>query len=207
MVTARSSIKLVPLVALLAIAVLWIQPSEPLDAQTNGSPVSTFVRFDDIPGEATERDHIGWSVVESINTSVLRPDSPAVGSSRARSKSITEDLIVVKPLDAAGPYLQLAAWTGRVIPTVDIEIIRNGEVRTVLWEIELRNVLVTSYSMGTTGQDDLTPNSLPLVATSMQPTEQITLDFEQATVRYYELTDDGTEGSEHEVEYNIVAGR
>lgn len=204
--TVRSSIKLVPLVALLAIAALWIQPAESLDAQTNGSPVSTYVRFDDLVGEAVDQDHVGWSVVESINTSVLRPDSAAVGSSRARSRSITEDLIVVKPLDATGPYLQLAAWTGKSFPTVDIEIVRNGETRPVLWKIELSNVVVKSYSMGTTGQDDLTPNALPLVATSMQPTEQVTLGFESAKVTYYELNDDGSVGHEHEVEYDVAAG-
>ena len=205
--TIRSSIKLVPLVALLAIAALWIQPAESLDAQTTGSPVSTFVRFDDLVGEATDKDHIGWSVVESINTSVFRPSSATVGATRARARSITEDLIIVKPLDAAGPYLQLAAWNGKTFPTVDIEMVRSGgESRSVLWKIELTNVVVKSYSMGTTGQDDLTPNSLPLVATSTQPTEQVTLGFESAKVTYYELSDDGSVGQEHEVEYDVVAG-
>lgn len=204
--TARPSIKLIPLVAMLALAAVWIQPAQPLDAQSSGTPVSTFVRFDDIRGEATDRDHIGWSVVESINTSVARPDSPDVGRSRLRARSITEDLIVVKPVDAAGPYLQLAAWTGRSIPTVDIELVRNDELRSVLWKIELSNVVVTAYSMGTTGQDELTPRSLPLVATSMQPTEQVTLDFEAAKVIYYEITEDGSIAAEHEVEYDVVAG-
>lgn len=203
MSTARPSIKLIPMVAVLALVALWLQPPASLDAQTNGSPVSTFIRFDDIAGEATDKDHVGWSVVDSVNTSVFRADST---SSRARARAIFEDLIVVKPLDAAGPYLQQIAWTGRSVPTVDIEIIRNGESRSVLWEIELRNVRVTSYSMGTTGQDDLTPSSLPVVATSQRPTEQVTLDFEEATVRYFELNDDGSVGAEHEVEFDIAAG-
>lgn len=203
MPATRSSFRLIPLVALLALAALWIQPAEPVDAQTNGSPVATFVRFDDIVGEATEKNHEGWSIVESINTSVFRPTST---SARVRSRADFEDLIVVKPIDAAGPYLQLAAWNGRVFPTVEVEIVGTGEVRNVLWEIELRNVVVTSYSMGTTGQDDLTPNSLPLVATSMYPTEQVTLDFEEATVRYFEMSDDGSIGAEHEVEFDIAAG-
>ncbi len=201
--TVRSSIKLIPLVAVLAFAALWFQPAQPVDAQTNGSPVSTFVRFDGIEGEATDEGHAGWSVVESINTSVFRPESTSI---RARSRADFEDLIVVKPLDAAGPYLQLLAWRGQVLPTVDIEIVSNGESRSTLWKIELRNVVVTSYSMGTTGQDDLTPNSLPLVSTSMQPTEQVTLDFEKATVRWYELNEDGSVGQEHEAEYDIAAG-
>jgi type VI secretion system secreted protein Hcp len=192
------------LVALLALGALWVQPAEPVEAQANGSPVATFVRFDGIDGEATERNHEGWSTVESINTSVFRPSS---ASARTRSRADFEDLILVKTIDAAGPYLQLAAWNGRVIPTVEIEIVGTGELRPVLWEIELRNVAVTSYSMGTTGQDDLTPNSLPLVATSMYPTEQVTLDFEKATVRYFEMSDDGSIGAEHEVEFDIAAGK
>lgn len=201
--TARSSAKLIPLVAVLAIAALSLQPAEPLEAQSNGSPVSTYIRFDDLVGEATDADHVGWSVVESINTSVFRPEST---SARVRSRAIFEDLIVVKPLDAAGPYLQRMAYIGKVVPTVDIEMVRNGESRSVLWEIELTNVVVTSYSMGTTGQDELTPKGLPLVATSMQPTEQVTLSFEKATVRWYELNEDGSVGAEHEAQYDIVAG-
>lgn len=206
MLTRNRIATLLPLVAIVALGAVWIQPSEPVDAQTNGSPVSTFVRFDDIEGEAVEQNHIGWSVVESINTSVLRPVTTSV-SGRARSRADFEDLILVKPIDAASVYLEKSAWTGKVFPTVEIEIVRSGEASHVLWSIEMRNVVVTSYSMGTTGQDDLTPNSLPLVATSMQPTEQVTLNFEEATVRYFDMSDDGGPGSEHEVEFDIAGGK
>jgi type VI secretion system secreted protein Hcp len=199
--------RLLPLVAILAFAALWIQPSDPVEAQTGGSPVSMYMRFDGIDGDALEVNHLGWSEVDSINTSVFRPTSTST-LGRVRSRADFEDVIVVKPIDSAGVYLQQSAWTGKAFPTVEIEMVRNGdEGRTVMWSIEMRNVVVTSYSMGTTGQDDLTPNSLPLVATSMHPTEQVTLDFEEATVTYVQGSDDHGAGQEDEVEFDIVGGR
>jgi type VI secretion system secreted protein Hcp len=205
MTMTRRSFVLLAMAAIIALAAVLIPATDPVEAQSSGSPVSTFIRFDDIPGEALEVNHEGWSVAESINTSLLR--TTTAGTTRSRARSQFEDVIVVKPVDSAGPYLQLAAWTGKVLDRVDIEIVRNGgDARTSMWEIELENVVVTSYNLGTTGQSELTPNDLPLVATSMAPTEQVTLSFEKAKVRYIEQNDDGSAGDEHEVEFDVVAG-
>lgn len=162
-------------------------------------PDLIFMRVEGIEGELTEEDHEGWSRILSVN---LSNAIGSFGEGLGNTGSSFEDLVVVKNLDSAGPALQKAQFDGQVLPEVEIEFVKTRENPFVFYEIHLTNVQVTSYSLGTTGQSDLTPAGLPLVdAFSDLPVEQVTFVFEEITITYTEQEETGAEGEKHTFTY------
>ncbi|MHB8867537.1 MAG: Hcp family type VI secretion system effector [Thermoleophilia bacterium] len=157
-----------------------------------------FIKFDGIVGESSDAAHKDWSDLSTFDQALLAPSGPG-GTGRRIGQVAFEDLIVAKALDKAGPKLQEAAAKGKVIPRVQIELTRpaGDSAGAVFYSYELKNVLVTSYNIGTTGQAEVTPNGLPRVelggptVDSSWPVEEVSLAFEEIKVTYTEYGDQG----------------
>jgi type VI secretion system Hcp family effector len=189
-------------------------------AQTGGDVASSsclscfaYIKFDGIEGEALQGDHVGWSHIQTFNQSILRANpAPVASSRRSAGAAVFEEIVVVKEIDASTPKLAEATAKGAVFGTVDIQLTRpssDGSQQTY-YTYELKNVIITSYSIGSTGMDDVTPSGLPLVAAggpSDLPMEQLSLNFEEIKVIYTKTDSAGSAGGKVEYTWKVEEGK
>jgi type VI secretion system secreted protein Hcp len=156
-----------------------------------------FVKFDGIDGEARDRDHLNWSDVLSVNESLTLPDGGATGSTRTRGAARYQDIVLSKELDKASVKLREALALGRVIPKVEIEITASytDAGRVTYFRYELKNVVITSFDMNASGNDEAGP-----------PTENVSLNFEEIKITYTERDNDGTSKGNVEFTYRVEIG-
>ncbi len=184
------------LVAGVAFAVTF--RAQPTVAQDEVEPwISGYVQFADILGEATEQDHKDWCEFLTFDQALFTPDTRA-GAGSAASRTEFENILLVKPVDRASPFLQRAVANGKALPTVKIEFVRAIGGAGVFYSYELRNARITHYNVGTTGQSELTPRSLPRIELG-GPTlsagllvEELSITFSWIEVTYAQLKPDGT---------------
>ena len=145
---------------------------------------AAYAKYDGIDGEATDKEHVGWSEVLSFSFGVEREVSSSTGARTASSPSFS-DFTMVKSIDKSSPKLFLASATGSAIKSLNFEMTR-GDGSAYL-KYELTNVMVTSYNIGGSGQGDNVP------------TENFSLNFEEIKVTYTERDSEGK--SKGKVEY------
>lgn len=122
----------------LALAVLIILPG------ISSADAAAFMKIADIKGEASDKEHQGWIIIESI--------SPALsGLAEATGRRQQKTLVITKTFDKASPKLQQASNSGKRFPTVIIEVAEYGGSRATYLKYELKNVMITSYSVNDPG--------------------------------------------------------
>ncbi len=158
-----------PAVVLLACVVLLAVPS---------AEAAVFMKIDGLGGDASaqDRDHQDWIEIQSFSTSMNVAPMHAgtgAGQSQPRGEAIVQDVTMTKYADKASPYLSEAVCKGKVFPKVEIHVtasyIDGG--RQTYYRYELKNVMVTSYSVNASGSDD-------------RPTENFSLNFAEVKVEY-----------------------
>ena len=178
-------VSILMLVVLAAALALWQYNARDVSGATVGVPGTAiyFIRFDGIVGESKDPSHKGWSDLGSFSQAISRGQS---GETRRGGSVDFEDILLVKELDKASPKLAEACATGKVFPTIEIHVARPGT--PTYYAYELKNVMVTSYSIsGTSSVDDV-------------PEEQVTLSYEEIKVTYTETDEKG--GEKGNVEYS-----
>lgn len=138
----------------LALAVLIILPG------ISSADAAAFMKIADIKGEASDKDHQDWIIIESMSPP-LKPTGQATG--RRQHKPLT----ITKTVDKASPMLQRASNSGRVFPTVIIEVSKYGGNRATYLKYELTNVMITSYSVNDPG----TAGEVPMESFSLNYSE------------------------------------
>jgi len=102
-----------------------------------------FIKFDEIDGESTDKDHKGWIDLLSIN------ENQSIGNesttARTRGETTLGDVVVVKELDKSSPKLAESVLMGKVFPKVKIHL--TSSAGTTYHAYELTNVMITSYSI------------------------------------------------------------
>lgn len=139
-----------------------------------------FIKFDGVDGEASDKNHVGWSDLVGFKQAHAKPGGTMSGS-RRRGDVILTDIICTKELDKASPKIAEAVCTGRVFPKVEIEMTSSytDVGRVAYYEFELINCWVTSYSISGSGQaEDV-------------PTETMAIAFEEIKVTYYQRNTTG----------------
>ena len=153
---------------------------------------AAFIKFDGVDGEAQDRDHRGWSDLESFSQA-MRRTQPAAGGGRLGTV-VFEDIACVKTLDKASPKLAEAVAKGKVFPKAEIHLTTQfGDERVVYYAYELRNVLLTSYQVG--GSADAVPS------------EQLSLNFEEIKVTYTEYDAAGRKKGNVEYSWKVEEGK
>ena len=173
---------------LIAISVFAI--SLALLGNTIDADAAAYIKFDGIDGEATDRDHTTWSDMMSFSQTIRLQDDVTIspGETRRRGDVILEDIVVVKELDKASPKLAEAILQGTVFPKVEIHLTASytDAGKVTYFTYELKNVMVTSYSISGTG------DTIPM--------EEFSLNFEEIKVTYTE--NDSAGKSKGNVEYS-----
>lgn len=146
-----------------------------------------YIRFDGVDGESTDAGHDKWIDLQSISQSIQRSPSGGTGGA-TRGVLQFGDIVCTKELDKSSPKLAEAICQGAVFPRVEIELTAAyGPKRVTYYRYELKNVLVTSYSLSGDARG------------GVKPAEQLSLNFEEIKVTYTEY--DGGGGSKGNVEY------
>jgi len=125
---------------------------------------AAYIKFDGINGESQDKGHEEWIELLSVSESLHKPVASS-GSTRD-SSTVVEDIVVTKQLDKASPKIAEKLVKGETIATVRIELCsESGDKSECYLSYEFTNVIITSYSVGGTGQET--------------PVEEISFNFEK----------------------------
>jgi type VI secretion system secreted protein Hcp len=158
--------------------------------------MAAYIKFDGVDGEAQDKDHKGWSDLLSFSQGLHQPGGGSTGPTRRRGDVILDDITAVKELDKASPKLAESMCKGKVYPKVEIHLTASftDTGRVTYYAYELKNVLVTSYSIGGSGQaEDV-------------PTEEFSINFEEIKVTYTECDNTGKKKGNVEYSWKVEAG-
>ena len=154
-----------------------------------------FVKFDGIDGESDDASHFNWVDTLSVAETIRSPGSGATGATRRRGDVIFDDIVIKKELDKSSVKLREKLARGAVIPKVEIEITATyGGARVTYFKYELKNVVITSFSVSASG------------ASESVPVEEVSLNFEEIKWTYTEFDDTGSSRGNIEASWKIEAG-
>lgn len=156
---------------------------------------AAYIKFDGVDGEAQDKDHKNWSDLLSFNQAIHKP-STGTGVTRRRGDVVLDDIVLVKQLDKSSPKLAESICKGRVFPKVEIHMTASYTEagRVTYYSYELKNVLVTSYSVSGAGQSE----DIPM--------EEISLNFEEIKVTYTEFDSKGSSKGNVEYSWKVEEG-
>jgi type VI secretion system secreted protein Hcp len=161
---------------------------------SSATGVAAYIKFDGVDGEAQDRDHRGWSDLISFSQGQRVPTDASTG--RATGRVVFEGIVITKELDKASPKLAEAVARAQIFPTVVIHwarLVADGTAQTY-YSYELKNVRVTSYSVGGSTQSD------PV------PMETLSLNFEEIKVTYSESGATGQAKGNVEYSWKVEEG-
>jgi type VI secretion system secreted protein Hcp len=155
-----------------------------------------YIKFDGIEGESVDKDHKGWINILSFSQGIHQPGGGSTGTARRRGDVILDDIAVSKLLDKASPKIAEAVCLGRVFPKVEIELTASytDAGRVTYYRYELKNVLVTSYSVSGAAQSE------------ENPAEDFSLNFEEVKVTYTENDNKGKKKGNVEYGWKVEEG-
>jgi type VI secretion system secreted protein Hcp len=166
------------------------------DLPSNRTGLAGYVKFDGIDGEATDVDHKNWINLLAFEQTFSRPGAGSSGMSRRRGDAVVEDLQLTTEYDKASPKLQEKCLKGEVIPKMELELTASySETTTVTYtKIELKNVMITSYTLGS---EDVN---------TLYPTGFLTVNYEEIKFTYTETDDEGKTKGNVEYTYKVEKG-
>lgn len=143
---------------------------------TKGDPI--FMQFQGITGEVTAKNFTGDIQINSFQWGVRRAIG-GLGTGRVLGMPSLSEIVITKVLDKASPTLVNDLLTGVSTPEVDIFFVNNGRNAQTYAEYKLQNVLISSYSVSSSGD---------------RPTESLSLNFSKITFTEIPLTSTGAPG-------------
>ena len=158
--------------------------------------MAAYIKFDGVDGEAQDKDHNAWSDILSFSQGISQPGGAATGATRRRGDAVMDDITVVKELDKASPKIAESVCKGKVFPKIEIHLTASytDAGRVTYYAYELKNALVTAYSISGSGQSEDVP------------TEQVSLNFEEIKVTYTEADPAGKKKGNVEYTWKVEEG-
>lgn len=159
--------------------------------------MAAYIKFDGVDGECQDKDHKGWSDLQSFSQGISQPGRGATGAARRRGDVILEDIACTKELDKSSPKLAESMCKGKVFPKVEIHLTASytDEGRKTYYSYELKNVLVTSYVVAGAGQSEAVP------------AETFSLNFEEIKVTYTECDAGGKSKGSVQYTWKVEQGQ
>ena len=160
--------------------------------------MAAYLFIEGIEGQSVDADHKNWINLLSVSEGMSRPVSfGGSGSSRNTSSVTHSDVSVVKEADKSTPKLIEAVNSGTTLATVKIDLVQSlGDKakRLPYLQWELKNVLVTSYSISATGDG------------GVPPTESLSFNFEEAKWIYTQYSKEGKNEGKVETTWKVEEG-
>ena len=161
--------------------------------------VDMFIVIDGIAGETRDSiyskddgiDVLAWS--NGLSNSGTTQGG--AGSGAGAGKVNIQDLSLTKFLDSSSPYLMLYASTGRHIESATLFVRKagDGDGQQNYFRIEMQDIIVSSVSSGSGGEDRLS--------------EDVTLNFAKITWTYYPTDERGNAGKPITTGWNIAENK
>ena len=132
--------------------------------------VRMFMQIEGIPGESTDKDHMGAIDVESWSWGATQSGSASSGGGGGSGKVSFHDLSFVHKYDKASPKLFLATAKGEPIGKVELTVRKSGDPPLEYIKITMSDVIISGVSPSASG-DSI-------------PTEEVTLNFSKMEIEY-----------------------
>ena len=139
-----------------------------------------YMQLDGIQGDATQQAHQNWTDIKSLSWNIERTMNTLAGAAANREgkQPSVGHVTLTKISDRSTPKLITEAAAGQATKTAKIHLVTTGSPGTTYLEFTLSNVLISSYTIGSSGD---------------RPSETITLDFTKIETKYTP-TDAGNAG-------------
>lgn len=111
-----------------------------------------YLQIDDIRGESTERSHRDWIDVDSFYWGITN-SAPVggTGGGRPRGAAVGSPLTWTQGLDQSVPKLFTGLASGKAYPRATLEVETIGDSPAVYFQMDFRNVRLTSLNLSGTG--------------------------------------------------------
>lgn len=152
--------------------------------------VDMFLELDKIKGESRDTAHKDDIDILAWSWGVSQGGSTHLGSGSGVGKANFQDISVTKYVDKASVTLMEHVATGDHIAKAKLVVRKAGGKPLEYIVIELKQVLVTSYSTGGSGGESLL-------------TENITLNFAEIKITYVPQKADGTGSAKIDFGFSI----
>lgn len=152
--------------------------------------VDMFLKIEGAKGESQDKEHKDEIDVLAWSWGMSNSGSFHTGSAGGATRTNFQDISVTKYIDKASPILMLACANGKHFDKANLVVRKAGKTPLEYLKIEMKQVIVTSVSVGGSGGED-------------RLTENISLNFAQVKVIYTPQKPDGTADSEVPFSWDI----
>jgi type VI secretion system secreted protein Hcp len=141
------------------------------------SAMAAFMQMKGIDGEATDKNHDKWILIESMSSSIHRSITDgARDMERVRGRTTTADVVVVRQLDKSSTKIEEACANGTFYDQVEINFCTTvGNAQEPYLKYTLHDVIVTSYGCHCNAE------------AQPRPSEEITLGYTKVEWEYVEI--------------------
>jgi type VI secretion system secreted protein Hcp len=157
--------------------------------------MAMYIQIDGIPGESTDSDHKDWIDLTSTSLSVHRPVPGAhAGVTRAQGAADFDPISISKSVDKSSVKLMEAVAKGTSFKVVKIDLTTSygGDKRVPYMKYELKDALVTSYSLSGGGEG--------------APSEHFMINFSEIKGTYTQYGKDGKSKGNVEMTWKVEEG-
>jgi len=160
-------------------------------------PLTGYLEISEIPGESMRAEHKEHIDVHGVHWRIAQKSGTSMGSGLTQARAEIDSLSVYKWYDAASPYLALASMNGTSFAEMIFYARKDsGETHLDYLTITMTNCIISGYEM----ENDGTDADVQMIG------EKVSFAFEQVKIMYVVQAEDGSAGSEHEIDYDIVGG-
>jgi type VI secretion system secreted protein Hcp len=149
-----------------------------------------FMKIAGLKGESVDKTHAGEIDVLAWSWGVSNSGSAHVGGGAGAGKANVQDISFTKYIDKSSTAFIKALVTGAHITTVTLFISKAGGKQEDYFTIKLTSAMVTSYSTGGSGGEDML-------------TENVSLSFAKFDIEYFKQDDKGAVASAGTVGYSV----
>lgn len=142
--------------------------------------VDMFLKLEGVTGESQDKTHTGEIDVLAWSWGMSQSGTMHIGGGGGAGKVSIQDLSVTKYIDKSSPVLQMYCSNGKQFKEGTLAVRKaGGDDPLEYLKIKMTEVIVTSYSTGGSGGQDLL-------------TENISLNFAEVDVEYQPQKQDGS---------------
>lgn len=152
--------------------------------------VDMFIKIGELVGESKDSSHAKEIDVLAWSWGMSNAGNTHIGGGSGAGKVNVQDLSITKWVDLASAPLMQACAQGTHIETAKLTIRKAGDTPLEYIVIDLEDILITSISTGGSGGED-------------RLTENVTLNFAQAKMKYVEQAEAGGAGGDAQFGYNM----
>jgi type VI secretion system secreted protein Hcp len=132
--------------------------------------VDFFLKIDGVEGESSDSKHKGEIELASFSWGVTQPGAVAPGGGGRPGKAQFQDFHFVARTSKASPKLFLACASGQHVKDVLLTCRRSGRDQLEFLKYKLSDVLVSSYQIGGSSQEE--------------PFDQVSLNFAKVEMEF-----------------------